>query len=231
MIKYYEGTVFNTPAKTIVNTVNCVGVMGAGIALEFKLRFPKMYEDYKEKCKKHLVRIGRPYIYSYSDKLWILNFPTKKHWRNKSEIEWIEAGLKYFRKNYYKVEMKSVAFPKLGTNNGGLDWNDVKDLMEKYLSDLDIDIHICLNEKKEAEGIEKKMLDLVNKADREHLIKEVGINAKQAKKIVDKQPVQRFWHINNFNGIGKKTYEKLFRYHYQLVKGNKRELVQMPLEM
>jgi hypothetical protein len=128
--------------------------------------------------------------------------------------------------------MKSVAFPKLGTNNGGLDWNNVKDLMEKYLSDLDLDIYICLNEKKEAEGIEKKMLDLVNKTDRKHLIKEVGINAKQAKKIVDKQPVQRFWHINNFNGIGKKTYEKLFRYYYQLiVKGKKKELVQMPLEM
>jgi len=231
MINYYEGTVFNTPAKTIVNTVNCVGVMGAGIALEFKLRFPEMYKDYKDKCNKNLVRIGRPYIYSHSDDLWILNFPTKKHWRNKSEIEWIEAGLKYFSKNHSKVEMKSVAFPKLGTNNGGLDWKAVKDLMGKYLSDLDLDIYICLNEKNEAEGTEKKMLDLVNKADREHLIKEVGINAKQAKIIVDKQPIQRFWQINNFNGIGKKSYEKLFKYYYQLAKGKKRELVQMALEM
>ena len=171
------------------------------------------------------------YIYNHSDDLWILNFPTKKHWRNKSEIEWIEAGLKYFSKNHSKVEMKSAAFPKLGTNNGGLDWEAVKDLMEKYLSDLDIDIYICLNEKNEAEGTEKKMLDLVNKTDREHLIKEVGINAKQAKKIVDEQPIQRFWHINNFNGIGKKSYEKLFRYYYQLAKGKKRELVQMVLEM
>jgi DNA uptake protein ComE-like DNA-binding protein len=127
--------------------------------------------------------------------------------------------------------MKSVAFPKLGTNNGGLDWEAVKKLMEKYLSDLDIDVYICLNEKNEAEGTEKKMLDLVNKTDREHLIKEVGINAKQAKKIVDEQPIQRFWHINNFNGIGKKSYEKLFRYYYQLAKGKKRELVQMVLEM
>jgi hypothetical protein len=161
--------VFNTPAKTIVNTVNCVGVMG--------------------------------------------------------------AGLKYFSKNHSKVEMKSVAFPKLGTNNGGLDGGLVKDLMEKYLSDLDLDIYICLNEKNEADGTEKKMLDLVNKADREHLIKEVGINAKQAKIIVDKQPVHRFWQIINFNGIGKKSYEKLFRYYYQLAKGKKRKLVQMALEM
>ena len=103
--------------------------------------------------------------------------------------------------------------------------------MEKYLSDLDIDIYICLNEKNEAEGTEKKMLDLVNKADREDLIKKVGTNAKQVKIIVDKQPVQKFWQINNFNGIGKKSYEKLFRSYYKLAKGKKRELVQMALEM
>src|SRR6056297_2344119 len=112
MINYYEGTVFNTSAKTIVNTVNCVGVMGAGIALEFKLRFPEMYKDYKEKCNKNLVCIGRPYIYSHNDNLWILNFPTKKHWKNKSNLVWIESGLKYFKNNYDNVEMESVAFPK-----------------------------------------------------------------------------------------------------------------------
>jgi O-acetyl-ADP-ribose deacetylase (regulator of RNase III) len=231
MIKYYDGTVFNTPAKTIVNTVNCVGVMGAGIALEFKLRFPKMYEDYKNKCNKNLVRVGRPYIYSHSENLWILNFPTKKHWRNKSEIDWIEKGLEYFSNNYSKVNINSAAFPKLGTNNGGLNWKDVKKLMEKYLSNLDIDIYICLNEKNEAEGIEKKMLDYINKTDRKILIKEVGINAKQAKIIVDNQPIKRFWYINKLNGIGKKSYEKLFRYYHRLAKGKKSELVQMALEM
>jgi O-acetyl-ADP-ribose deacetylase (regulator of RNase III) len=134
MINYYEGTVFNTPAKTIVNTINCVGVMEAGIALEFKLRFPEMYKDHKDKCNKNLVRIGRPYIYSHSYDLCILNFPTKKLWRNKSKIEWIEADLKYFNKNHSKVEIESVAFPKLGTNNCGLDWEAVKALMEKVLS-------------------------------------------------------------------------------------------------
>ena len=134
MLKYYDGTVFNTSAKTIVNTVNCVGVMGAGLALEFKLRYPKMYKDYKEKCDKNLVRIGRPYIYKHSNELWILNFPTKKHWRNESKIKWIESGLKYFKQNNKKVNIESVAFPKLGCNNGGLNWDDVLNLMKKYLS-------------------------------------------------------------------------------------------------
>src|SRR6056297_2677226 len=140
MIHYYEGTVFNTPAKTIVNTVNCVGVMGAGIALEFKLRYPEMYKDYKEKCKNDKVKVGRPYLYRLKNDLRILNFPRKKHWRNNSKLEWIESGLIYFRNNYQKINMESVAFPKLGTNNGGLNWSDVKQLMEEYLSDLNINI-------------------------------------------------------------------------------------------
>ncbi len=231
MINYYEGTVFNTSAKTIVNTVNCVGVMGAGIALEFKLRFPEMYEDYKKKCNKNLVRIGRPYIYSHSDNLWILNFPTKKHWKNMSKLDWIESGLKYFRNNYDNVEMETVAFPKLGTNNGGLNWDNVKDLIEQYLSDLNIDIFICLNKKNEAEGIEKEMVDLINKANHKELIKKVGLNAKQAKTIIHHKPIRRFWHINKLNGIGKKSYEKAFRYYYQLVKGNNKALTQMVFEM
>ena len=231
MINYYQGTVFNTSAKTIVNTVNCVGVMGAGIALEFKLRFPEMYKDYKKKCDKNLVRIGRPYIYSHSDDLWILNFPTKKHWKNKSKIDWIEAGLKYFSKNYSDVKMESVAFPKLGTNNGGLDWDEVNGLMEQYLSDLNIEIYICLNEKNKAEGIEKEMIDLINESNNEDLIKKVGLNAKQAKTIIYHKPIRRFWHINKLNGIGKKSYEKIFRYYYQLVKGNNIKLTQMTFEM
>ncbi|MGM0411367.1 MAG: macro domain-containing protein [Bacillota bacterium] len=231
MINYYEGTVFNTSAKTIVNTINCVGVMGAGIALEFKLRFPEMYKDYKEKCNKNLVSIGRPYIYSYNGNLWILNFPTKKHWKNKSKLKWIELGLEYFRKNYDNVEIESVAFPKLGTNNGGLKWNDVKNLMEQYLSDLNIDIYICLNEKDEAEGVEKEMIDLINKVNYKNLIKEVGLSSKQAKTIIKNKPIKRFWHIKEFNGIGKKSYKKVFRYYYQLIKKKNKKSTQMAFKM
>lgn len=226
MLHYLDGTVFNSPAKTIVNTVNCVGVMGAGLALEFKLRYPEMYQDYKDRCKKNKVKIGRPYVYEYSNDLWILNFPTKKHWRYNSKIEWIETGLKYFAENYKKRDFKSVAFPKLGCNNGGLDWNEVKSLMEHYLINLDIDIYICLNEKQEAEGIEKNMIKKINNAKKEQLIKDIKISSKQAEIIINNLPVKRFWHIKNFEGVGEKSYNKLFTYYYKSSPDNKKTMVQ-----
>jgi len=137
MITYLEGTVFNAPVKTYVNTVNCAGIMGAGIALEFKLRYPEMFQDYVAKCKSKKMKVGTPRIYEYSENVWIMNFPTKGHWRYPSKIAWIEQGLKYFAENYKKRNIGSIAFPKLGTNNGGLEWKEVKVLMEKYLSDLE----------------------------------------------------------------------------------------------
>jgi O-acetyl-ADP-ribose deacetylase (regulator of RNase III) len=165
MITYFDGTVFNTPAKAIVNTVNCVGTMGKGLALEFKLRYPDMYEEYKKQCEIKEIKIGKIKLYEESENLWIMNFPTKMHWRNPSKMEYIEAGLKYFVKNYKKINIESIAFPKLGSNNGGLKWEDVKVLMEKYLNDLDIDVYICLDKKREPEGKEKEMLDSIINAD------------------------------------------------------------------
>lgn len=214
MIKYFEGTVFNAPVKTYVNAVNCIGVMGAGIALEFKLRYPEMYDDYVNRCNNGGVVVGRPYIYEYSNDIWIMNFPTKNHWKYPSKIEWIEKGLKYFKENYKKRNIESIAFPKLGAANGKLNWGEVKTIMESYLNDLDIDIYICLDEKKEAEGIEGKMVENVNNSNLDKFIKDVDINKKQAQTIVYNMPISRFWHMSKFRGIGKVTYQKLFRYYY-----------------
>lgn len=213
MIKYYDGTVFNTPAHTLVNTVNCFGVMGAGIALEFKLRYPEMYEEYKQRCNKKEYKIGRPRLYKSSEK-WVLNFPTKNHWRYPSKIEWIEEGLQYFASNYKKAGIESIAFPKLGTSNGGLEWTDVKKIMEKYLGDLDIDVYICLDESKEAEGIELLMIEEINKINIDRLIKDIKITKKQAESVVGSLPVKRFWTLSKAKGLGEKTYEKIFSYFY-----------------
>jgi len=222
MLKYYDGTVFNVPVKTLVNTVNCLGVMGSGIALEFKLRFPKMYNDYEKRCREKEVRIGKPYIYKHSKDIWIMNFPTKNHWKYPSKIEWIEEGLKFFKENYKKWAIDSIAFPKLGTANGKLNWKEVKEIMEKYLINLDIDVYICLDEKKKAEGIEKEMVDNINSnASIDSLIKDVGINKRQAQIIINNLPITRFWHIHKLKGIGIVTYEKLFLYYYTRVIGNK----------
>lgn len=215
MLRYYEGTVFNTKADVLVNTVNCFGVMGAGIALEFKLRYPEMFIKYEEMCKNNEYKVGRPRLYK-GENTSILNFPTKNHWRAPSKIEWIEEGLKYFAENYKKANIKSIAFPKLGTNNGGLSWEIVKPLMEKYLGNLqDIDITICLDTLKEADGIEKKMVDDFNNTTFELLKKQYKINQKQAKVIEQNSPINRFWVLSTLPGVGERTYEKLFRHFYE----------------
>lgn len=214
MLRYYEGTVFNTNADVLVNTVNCFGVMGAGIALEFKLRYPDMFIRYEEMCKNKLYKVGHPRLFRSSNKS-ILNFPTKNHWRAPSKIEWIEDGLKYFAMNYKKAEIKSIAFPKLGTSNGGLKWEEVKPLMERYLGDLDgIDITICLDELKEAEGVEKSMVDEFNSTQFDLLKKEFKLNKKQDEIIKQSMPIKRFWIISTLPSIGEKTYEKIFKYFY-----------------
>ena len=143
MIKYLEGNLFLSPAQTLVNTVNTVGVMGKGIALEFKNRYPLMFKSYKIECEQHHLVMGKLMLYYEADH-WILLFPTKEHWRKPSSLDYIEKGLKTFCHYYAEKGITSIAFPKLGCGNGELSWEKVKPLMEKYLCDLPIDIYIYL---------------------------------------------------------------------------------------
>lgn len=141
MITYKKGDLFSSECQTLVNTVNCVGAMGKGIALEFKKRYPEMYKVYRELCNKKLLKVGSLQLYKKEDK-WILNFPTKLDWRDPSKIEYIRLGLEKFVETYKSKEIVSIAFPKLGCNNGGLNWEEeVKPLMEEYLNKLE-DIYI-----------------------------------------------------------------------------------------
>lgn len=141
------GDLFAAPEQTIVNTVNCYGVMGKGLALEFKRRYPAMFRDYVARCAlptddARKVAIGRPYIYEEAGKL-IINFPTKNHWRFPSKVDYIERGLSYFVESYAHWGVTSVAFPRLGCENGGLSWEaQVRPLMERYLGDLDIPVTV-----------------------------------------------------------------------------------------
>ncbi|OZQ64380.1 macro domain-containing protein [Paenibacillus odorifer] len=219
MLKYSEGTVFNSPAKTIVNTINCYGVMGAGIAKEFKMRYPEMYKDYVLRCQEKKVSVGHPYLFEYSHNQWILNFPTKNHWKFPSKMDFIESGLRYFVDNYQRRDFQSIAFPKLGTNNGGLEWNKVKELMEYYLSKLDIDVYICTDEKKEAEGIEKLMIDLLNRIDIKDIKKKVKLTDKQMNVLNELLPVSRIRNLDlaKQSGLGKQTYENIFIFLYQSI--------------
>lgn len=160
MLTYIEGDLFCSPAQVLVNTVNTVGVMGKGIALEFKKRYPEMFETYKKQCDKHNLTIGRLMLW-YAPDHWILQFPTKEHWRNPSKLEYIEKGLMAFVRKYADYNIASIAFPKLGCGNGELNWTDVKAVMEKYLKDLPIDVYIylgkCEKEQKPEHRSQKEM--------------------------------------------------------------------------
>lgn len=214
MVTFSDSTVFNTPAQTIVNTVNCVGVMGTGLALEFRLRYPKMYEDYIERCARNSVQIGTPYLYREFDGVWILNFPTKYHWKMPSKIDWIELGLNYFVENYKNADVQSIAFPKLGSGNGGLPWDEVKNMMIKYLSTIPIHVTICLDVMEVATGTEGNMVRIVNESSEEELAHILGNRQKQISSIIENRPFKRFFTIKALPGIGQKAYERLWSFSY-----------------
>lgn len=143
MLKFIDGDLFEHPADILVNPVNCVGVMGKGIAKEFKKRYPEMFVEYKEACDKGYLKPGTLYIYidDYEGKV-IINFATKNHWKSSSEYRWIETGLEELREYLLNHKYNSICIPALGCANGGLDWDRVKPLIEKYLSDLPQEITV-----------------------------------------------------------------------------------------
>ena len=140
--KEVKGNIFNTNAMAVVNTVNCVGAMGKGIALDFKLRYPEMFREYQKTCFKHLLKPGQILPYKKSNPI-ILNFAIKDDWKDPSKIEWVEETLQKFVSNYKQLGISSVAFQWMGAMNGGIPIETIKYLTRKYLSELeDIDIEI-----------------------------------------------------------------------------------------
>lgn len=142
MIEYVKGNFFDYDANIRVNTVNCVGVMGAGAALQFKEKYPDMFKEYLKECKIGNVKIGNPHVWHsnplFSKRVTVVNFPTKTDWKKPSEYEYVEKGLEWFR-NYLSQlpeEQLTVTLPALGCGHGGLEWSKVKKLIEKYLINL-----------------------------------------------------------------------------------------------
>lgn len=136
------GNLFDSKAQTLVNTVNCVGVMGKGIALEFKQRFPEMYADYVERCQRQAVKLGEPYVYRTLFPPWVLNFPTKEHWRSDTNLQDIIRGLEYLIAHYREWGITSLAVPPLGCGYGQLEWRIVGPTLYRYLSRLDIPVEL-----------------------------------------------------------------------------------------
>jgi O-acetyl-ADP-ribose deacetylase (regulator of RNase III) len=141
MLTYLRTDLFASPAQTLVNAVNTVGVMGKGIAKAFKERYPEMFELYAEHCRRGEMRVGSLMLWRGPEK-WVLNFPTKTTWKLPSKLEYVEAGLQRFVEVFDSLGIESASFPPLGCGNGNLDWQQVRPLMEHYLSDLPVPVYI-----------------------------------------------------------------------------------------
>lgn len=143
MIRFTQGNLLEAKAEALVNTVNTVGVMGKGIALMFKERFAENYRLYAAACKADEVVIGKMFITEVREldgPRWIVNFPTKRHWRSPSQIVWITEGLNDLRDFIISSQVSSIAIPPLGAGNGGLPWAAVRDQIEAVLGDVDADV-------------------------------------------------------------------------------------------
>lgn len=148
MITYTKGNLLDADVEVLVNAVNTVGVMGKGIALMFKQRFPKNMQEYVVACKAGQVQIGQMFATrtdATTGAKWIVNFPTKQHWRGYSQMAWIEEGLQDLRRFIIENDIKSIAIPPLGAGLGGLSWHDVKPRIIEALQDL-TDVNIVIFE-------------------------------------------------------------------------------------
>jgi len=148
MLQLIRGDILKADAEALVNTVNCVGVMGRGIALQFRKAFPENFKAYKSACDKKQLHPGKMYVYDlnrFQNPRYIFNFPTKRHWKGKSKIEDIESGLEALVKEVAKLNIRSIAIPPLGCGLGGLSWNQVKPIIQRAFDALP-DVHVFLYE-------------------------------------------------------------------------------------
>lgn len=145
MITFTQGNLLEAKAEALVNTVNTVGVMGKGVALMFKERFPENFRLYAAACKSKQVQTGKMFVtevHELGGPRWVVNFPTKQHWRSPSQMDWITVGLQDLRRFLIENHVKSIAIPPLGAGNGGLEWTKVRQQIEIELADLDTTIQV-----------------------------------------------------------------------------------------
>lgn len=149
MVQIAQGNLLEAPVEALVNTVNTQGIMGKGIALQFKQAFHEMFRDYEKACKAGEVRLGKVHIYDLGGLTggprWIINFPTKRHWRERSRLADIETGLQDLIATVRRLGVRSIAVPPLGCGNGGLNWADVRPRIEAAFTNLP-DVNVLLFE-------------------------------------------------------------------------------------
>lgn len=140
MIKYHEGDLFESNADALAHGCNTHGKMGAGIAKEFKKRFPEMYKDYLERCRNEAYQIGTGYLYKNTDKPHVINLATQG--RGRAKLEHVDSVLQWLFLNYNSLGLSSVAMPKICTGLGGLEWDTIKEILNKYFNDSPLIIEV-----------------------------------------------------------------------------------------
>jgi O-acetyl-ADP-ribose deacetylase (regulator of RNase III) len=212
-IKIIKGNIFTSQCQTLVNTINCVGVMGAGIALECRLRYPEMYDKYVDLCAQKKINIGLLWIHRTSDR-WVLNFPTKKHWKNPSKFEYLHLGLEKFLETYREQGVNSIAFPLLGADKGGIAQETSLDIMTTYLGKADIEIEIYKYDANAKDDLYEKAKEWLLSQDIERILETTNLRRNYVAKVVDAMQSPDIVQLNQLarvNGIGIKTLEAVFR--------------------
>lgn len=179
-MRFIQGNLLEAHAEALVNTVNTVGVMGKGIALMFKEAFPANFRAYEDACEHKEIRVGRMFVTenrTFEGPRWIINFPTKKHWRQPSKLEWITEGLADLRRVIRENNIRSVALPPLGAGNGGLDWQDVRPEIQRILGDL--------------QGVEISVYEPTEKY--QNVAKRTGVEKLTPARVLIAEIIRRYW--------------------------------------
>ena len=208
------GNIFTTKCQTLVNTINCVGVMGAGIALECRLRWPEMNKEYLNLCARRRIEIGALWLYKADDR-WILNFPTKKHWRDPSREEFLHAGLREFMLTYTEKAIKSIAFPLLGAQHGGITPGRSQEIMESYLVKCSIPVEIYRYDPMAPDDLYNCFKAILSKMSPEEIRHKTGLRKNYVQRVldaIDDKSICQLNRLTSIDGVGVKTLEKVFTF-------------------
>lgn len=211
-----EGNIFTSDCQTLVNTVNCVGVMGAGIALECRLRYPQMYEGYVAICEKGQLDIGKLWLYR-TKRRWVLNFPTKTHWRYPSREAYLRQGLEKLTATYVQKGIRSIALPLLGADRGGIDPDVSLGLIREYLGSGHDDLHV------EVYRYDPKAKDDLFEHFKARLLGENPVQIQQVsglkpnvlerlQEALQRDDIHQLNQLLKVKGVGPVTLEKAFRF-------------------
>lgn len=211
-LQIIQGNLFRSTCQTLVNTINCVGVMGAGLAFECRLRYPQMYQRYLALCQHGRLDVGMLWLCK-STSPWILSFPTKRHWKYPTKPEYLHQGLQKFMATYQERGITSVAFPLLGAQNGGLTADQSLGLMTSYLDRCSVPVEIYRHDPTAPDdcfdGFKSAVLSMAD----EEIRARTGLRADAIARVRDALGDTRICQLNQLvqvPRIGEKTLEKCF---------------------